>query len=226
MAVTQLEIYNAALTHMGAYALSSIGENRESRRVFDAVWARVRDHCLEQGVWHFALRIADLSTAVYAGQKHGFTNAFAHPTDLIHTFELGATADFDPPLYHGFVDQAGHWFTDEADLFVHYTSNDATFGLDFTKWTWTFAEYVAAQLAATTCFRITGNLAHAMKLHGLAGTLLNNARMVDGVVSYPGMTPFNLQARKQANTGGDLAQPFPFVAVPTVSAQLGGGRGE
>jgi hypothetical protein len=61
LATTKLSLYNGALRELGSRKLSSLSENRESRRVLDDIWdGGFRDEILESGLWTFAVRSIEI----------------------------------------------------------------------------------------------------------------------------------------------------------------------
>ena len=58
---TQLDVYNQALLALKESMLASLTEERESRRVLDALWVDVRQKMIEAGFWKFAVRAVSIT---------------------------------------------------------------------------------------------------------------------------------------------------------------------
>jgi hypothetical protein len=191
---TQLDLYNLALLYLGERRLASTSEAREPRYALDDAYGAIKQYCLEQGLWSFAIRgepVAQSGSAAY-----GFSYRIPKPADHVRTFTLAAAAKFDPVLAEGaFVDEAGVWYANVAPLHVRYVSNDASFGGDLAKWTQTFTDYVAATLARAVAYRLTGSEAMFKMLAAFESERLDNARAVDSLVYPPGTEQFNKWAR-------------------------------
>lgn len=189
----QLSIYNHALLLMKERRLASLTEDREARRVLDEFYTEIKQFCLEQGMWKFAMRSASL-TQNGAG-LYGFTYSFAKPTDIIHLFSASETSDYSDPLVYNFADEADVYYGNVTPLKVRYSSNGASYGGDLTSWPQGFAQYVATELAAWSSYSITGNERIAMMLDRKSKILLANALGLYSLVAPPGQLPFNSWAR-------------------------------
>jgi hypothetical protein len=219
MAATTLQIYNSALTFLGEKELESVAENRASRRALDAAFPRVKQYCLEQGIWGFALRPTTATGT--ANTTFGMTYGIAHPSDMARLFVASSDASFNTQLSTGdFVDQGGIFYFNTNPLYISYTSVDSSYGGDLTKWTETFAMYVAAALANFACVRITGNM-NAMKfMASLEGQKYATALAADSVSLPPGQLPFNKFARNNLATDKVRADVMPYDSVLQAAASV------
>jgi hypothetical protein len=207
MGTTTLEVYNNALVLLGDRKLASLSENREPRRVFDDVFTKAKTFCLEQGIWQFALLQA--SIAGTANTDTGFSYRFAKPTDLVHLFAIGANKNIDPCYSTEYLDLGAYYYSNDATIYVRYTSNGASYGLDLTKWSATFSAYVETYLAWLTCHRLTGNLGLQSELAGECTRRLANAMALGHVWMLPGQMPFNSLARWRAQEASGAAENRP-----------------
>lgn len=154
----KLWLYNQALGHLKARPLSSLTENRESRRVLDAEWdAAFVDYLLEQGQWKFAKRIAQLSYAPSQTPAFGYSYAFSKPDDLRRLMELSADEFFNDPLL-SYRDAGQFWLANVDTIYVAYVSNDAQYGGDYSLWTATFIRYAGFVLALRASPRIANDV--------------------------------------------------------------------
>ena len=131
MATTRLKLYNEALiTFLGERALGSLAENREPRRVLDAVWDNgAIDYCLEQGLWNFATRAQQITYSPSVEPPFGYRYAFTKPDDYVRTAAVCSDERFNCPLTQ-YADEGGFWFADLDTLYVKYVSDDDQYGYD------------------------------------------------------------------------------------------------
>lgn len=156
MAITKLSLYKDAIMAIGGRRISSLSEERKSRRVLDDVWddGRVINTCLEAGPWAFATRTAKLEYDPDIDPDFGYQYGFAKPSDYVQTVAIASDEYFAAPLTQ-FADEAGYWFSDTDEIYVKYTSNDSSYGLDYTKWPQSFKEFVVLTLADGAVYTLT-----------------------------------------------------------------------
>lgn len=142
----QLNVYNDALQLVGERQLVSLTENREPRRLLDAVWDGALKYCLEQGQWNFAIRSVRVNYSPSVEPPFGYRRAFNKPDDYVRTVAFASDPFFNSPIIQ-YTDEAGFWFCDLDEIFIRYVSNDQSFGLDSSLWPETFSSFVAAYLA-------------------------------------------------------------------------------
>src|SRR3546814_15520749 len=84
MTATQLSLYNGALRLCGEAKLANLTEDREPRYVLDDVWddGALR-HCLQQGLWNFAMRTVEAEYSPSVEPSFGFRRAFDKPIDWV-----------------------------------------------------------------------------------------------------------------------------------------------
>lgn len=203
MATTQLALYNEALIeHLGERPLASLAEDREPRRVLDAIWdGGARKYCLEQGSWKFALRVAKLSYNPSITPAFGYRYAFSKPTDFVKIVKLCSDAHFQAPLLN-YTEESNLWFTDNQEIYITYVSIDPLYGFDMSLWPETFAKYVAAYLAYRACSRIKQSATDKEAIGKEMKKLLVDARSKDAI---QGPTQFLPQGRWVTVRGGSSA---------------------
>jgi hypothetical protein len=194
MAASKLRIYNQALGHLGERSLASLSEPREPRRVLDDYYSDVVAHCLEMGNWKFALRDAAIDAHASVTPAFGFAKAFRKPIDCVRTCQVSANETFEPPLLRFTAESLGtmgvFWYADCDPLYVRYVSNHAAFGgLDLSRWTQLFEDYVALRLALLACPRISGAESRAESLRRQERKALAAAREHDAANSPPQFQP-------------------------------------
>lgn len=149
----QLNVYNDALRLVGERQLVSLTENREPRRLLDAVWDGALKYCLEQGQWNFAIRSVRVNYSPSVEPPFGYRRAFNKPDDYVRTVAFASDPFFNSPIIQ-YTDEAGFWFCDLDEIFIRYVSNDQSFGLDSSLWPETFSSFVAAYLATQIAQRL------------------------------------------------------------------------
>jgi hypothetical protein len=155
--ITRLQLYNQALRTCGERALASLTEEREPRRLLDAVWAEGGvDNCLEQGQWNFAMRAVQIDYDTNVSPAFGLAYGFTKPSDWIRTAGVCSDERFATPLIQ-YKDEAGFWYADITPIYVRYVSNDSGFGGDMSKWPGTFDQFVAAFFASEIIFKLTAD---------------------------------------------------------------------
>ena len=154
---SQLGIYNAALIHLGERTLSDLTEDREARRVLDAIWNNeFVERILMAGQWKFAARTVKLTSCSNVSPQFGYSYAFQKPADFIRLMGLSGEETVNIPE-NDYKDENRFWFTNITPIYVTYVSNLATHGGNLGIWpeaVTTFAEY---EMASRAAMRITGN---------------------------------------------------------------------
>jgi hypothetical protein len=185
---TKLELYNAALEHLGERHLASLSEETERKRKLDDVYARCTGYCLERGMWNFGKRTISISKSTDIVPEFGFNNAFEKPDDWVRTMRIADHENFNSPLMH-MQDEAGVWYADCDPLYVEYVSNGTSYGMNLSKWPETFTDYVAVRLARLICRGITSSEEKLDSLTKAELKALKVARANDAMNQPPGIPP-------------------------------------
>ena len=168
----QLSIYNAALRLTGSRRLASLSEDVKSRYILDDIWDDGGiDACLEYGWWNHAARTVQIDYSPSITPSFGYRYAFDKPTDLIKLISLTDDEYFNSPL-RNVQDEGNYWFADLQTIYVRYVSNDADYGLDFSKWPQSFSDFVAAYFANEAIKSLTDATSDAKEVRDA----FNNAR--------------------------------------------------
>lgn len=156
MTTGQLSLYNNALLHCGSESLRNLSEDREPKRKLDLVWdsGRFIKNCLEQADWNFALRTQRLESNPAIEPDFGYRYAFNKPEDWVRTAMISGSENFDPALTQ-YSDETGYWFSTSDRIYVQFVSMDAEYGLDYSKWTESFTDWVEYKLAKKVHKRLT-----------------------------------------------------------------------
>jgi hypothetical protein len=185
MSGDKLSIYNKVLGHLGERKLASLAEDREPRRALDDYYPDVVAHCLEQGLWKFAKRKAQIEASSSVEPEFGFTYSFTKPDDWKRTIRISESSNLDVPLLR-YREEYGYWEADCSTLYVEYISDHVTFGGgDLSRWTQLFEDYVCLKLAVQICPRISGSEAKEDKLEAKLKRALSAARGKDATAEPP-----------------------------------------
>lgn len=159
---SKLQVYQSALTEIGAANLSSLAENVEARRVLDAVWDALLLECLDAAQWVFATRVAQYDSDPDLDISLGFTYGFTKDTDWVRTCAIASDASFYSPLIdRDYSDRGQFWVANCDPIYVKYVSNGLTYGLDLSIWPPSFTRYVVLALAERVSNRLKGTNASA-----------------------------------------------------------------
>lgn len=178
---TKLKLYNAALVIAGEREIASLTEDREPRRVLDAIWDDGGvDYCLEQGQWKFAMRTVRLDYDPDISPEFGYQYAFAKPSDWVVTSAQSLDEYFNTPLTQ-VVDENGYWYCDNQELYVRYVSNGTSYGQDLTIWPTLFADYAAHHFAKKLVYRLTADKDRREQIKGEEKVALMEAKNHDSM---------------------------------------------
>lgn len=150
---TQLGTYNKALFEISEAKLSSLSENRETRRVLDEYWTVGVYTCLQAASWNFASRTVRIDHDAAITPSFGYRYVFQHPSDWLRTIGISADEYLSLPLER-YKDEGARWLSDADPIYVQYVSNDASYGMDLSLWPPNFELYVAAYLASLIAPRV------------------------------------------------------------------------
>lgn len=150
---TVLGTYNLALFELAEAKLVSVSENREPRRLLDAVWTVGVYTCLQAAAWNFASRTVRIDSDPAITPSFGYRYVFQHPDDWVRTVGVSDDEYMQHPLIR-YLDEGGRWLADVDPIYVRYVSNDASFGMDLSLWPPNFELYVAAYLASLIAPRV------------------------------------------------------------------------
>lgn len=203
---TKIGLYNGALALVGERKLASLTENRETRRLLDDVYEDMRLLALEAGFWKFALRTSKLSYSNSITIDFGYTRAYEKPDDLLRVHKLCEDEFLQIPLID-FSEEGSFWFAHPDDIYISYVSSGADYGLDMSRWTPAFTNYVQHLLAERIVHRIAppadvgkqgnNNLERKLKM------ALNDALAKDAVQGPPQFYPNGTWTSSRTNNRGN-----------------------
>jgi hypothetical protein len=201
MAATRLGLYNSALRHLGERKLASLTEDRKPRRALDGAYDENLAHCLEQGLWNFAMRVQAIPASASTTPMFGFTYAFQKPDDWVRTLIISGSETLDGPDLE-LRDEQGFWFSNYDTLYVKFVSNDPAYGLDLSLWPQTFADYVAARLAWLICDPLNQDMNKQARLDKVVQVMKVDARAKDAMNEPPQFPPVGAWVRARTSGGG------------------------
>ena len=202
----KLLVYNASLILCGERTLASLTENREPRRLLDAVYdGGAVKTCLEAGFWNFGTRTVKIEFDPGIDPDFGFSRGFVKPSDWCRTSSVSAN-EYNRPILRDdqFADEAGHWFSDIDTLYIKYVSDGENYGGNLGSWTESFARYFEAYLASRLAWKLTRDkktvdAIEAMVKKRLKGATAKDAQ--DSGTSVPPESSWNRARRARAGTG-------------------------
>jgi hypothetical protein len=152
----KLSLYNGALRNLNERPLATLTDPVKSRRELDRVFDGAVKFCLEQGYWNFATRTAKFTPEVGFVAAFGYKNQFLNPADYLRLAAICHDEYFQSPN-NSFTEEAGSWYSDSEELYVSYISNDANYGLNYSRWPESFTNYVEMYLASQVAGVLTGD---------------------------------------------------------------------
>ena len=151
---SKLSLYGGALRALGERRLSSLTEDRASRRELDDAYDRVLGNCIEAGFWNYAMRTVELEASTDVTPQFGLSYAYEKPDDWVRTYKMSANERFQPPLEE-WHDEQGYIFCDVEPLYLRYVSSEAA--LNLSLWPASFETYVELALARAVCLNVNSS---------------------------------------------------------------------
>ncbi|NLS19903.1 hypothetical protein HGP16_25525 [Rhizobium sp. P40RR-XXII] len=176
----RLAIYRGALRLLGPSNLASLTEDRPEKLALDGAWTDAVNFMLEQGMWHFAIRTAQLQPDTDVEPLFGFDYAYAKPEDWVRTVSIC----YEPTFREGirqYEDETSYWHTSWSTLYVRYISNDDAYGWNIGAWRVHFAKALEAYLAFECGLPISSDKGNRNDLYTLFKSRLQDAKTKDAV---------------------------------------------
>lgn len=186
MGTTKLALYQRAILHCRATPITSLSEDVEVRRLCDLHYDAVLTHMMESGFWTHAMRSVEITENTGVTPAFGYTYAHDMPSDFIRLYTVSASEFYKPPLdYHtsgsAYLIEGGYIWANVTPLYMRYTSNDSSYGLDLTKWTDRLAEATSVELAYRICPKLTGSAELTGELDQKRRETLGKAQTLDSL---------------------------------------------
>lgn len=116
--MTETELCNLALTHIGTATIGLITEQNEQARTCNRLYAHARDALLTVHPWHFATKYVALALNAQV-TPYRFEYAYQYPTDCLKARSIYKTIDTADPVV--FKRVGNTLWTDEEDAVLIYT---------------------------------------------------------------------------------------------------------
>lgn len=181
---TQLGLYNAALSHLGEAALTTVADAVESRRVLDIYYTDFLQEMLMLGFWKFAIRSVRIAADLLITPNFGYKNAFSRPIDYVRIYDLSASESFHPPL-RDWIDESQGWFSHANPIYVRYVSNDPAYGTNIAIFPARYRVAFEWGLAAKAAQRITQGDTKTKRAEDKFGQTLGIALAFDAMLEPP-----------------------------------------
>jgi hypothetical protein len=179
MAATELEICNAALSRLGAPAITSFSDQDKRSQSCALVYPRTRDHLLRSHPWKFALKRVALTPHVSV-PAFGYSAQFALPADYLRIFRLDFP-DIEYKIEGGFL------LCDESTINMIYIAKIT----DVTKFEPMFDHLLGVMLAHELSYSLVQSASLKLALAQEVQILLRDVRSADAQEGTPYDFEFN-----------------------------------
>lgn len=187
----------------GERSIASLTEDREPRHLLDAVWNNGGvKRCLESGFWSFATQIVQIDYDTGVDPAFGFNRAFSKPTDWVKTAAICSDEYFRAPLLHYSDEDPDYWYAEIDTIYVKYVSDHADYGSDLSKWSESFADYVASHFAYKIVTKLTSDERKEDKIFDLRKRLLLEAKSHDASGGPQKFAPLGRWSSSRGTVGG------------------------
>ncbi len=178
---SKLILYNLANVALGERKLTSLAENRPSRRRLDTVWdaGGVRK-ALAEGLWNFAMEDVELTYSPSVTPAFGFQYAFDKPEFWVRTCFCSDDERYANKLQR--YDDRGDYILADADtIYLKHVSSGPTRGGDLSLWPEKFLDFAAYDFALAICKSTTNSNADKDMLEKERKKKLLSARATDAM---------------------------------------------
>lgn len=186
MGTTKLQLYKRAIELCEQTPIAALTDTTEARRRCDTHYDDVLAWLVEQAFWRCAMRTVEITENT--GVAPAFAYEYAHdlPSDFVKRYVVSASEFLDPPLDgqeqgNAYLIEGGYIWANVTPIYMRYSSNSASYGLDVTAWTEGMANAAAHELAARIAPTITGSSTKADELHEKALLLAGKAATFDAM---------------------------------------------
>jgi len=178
MANSVIEICNNALLDLGEDAIMSLGDESKAAALCNHRWPGVRDAVLRAHPWNCATAQAELAAAA-ASPLWRWEFRYTLPVDFLRIVHMVGT---DGSLVRDWEIQGGSVLCNEAaPLFITHVRRET----DPRKYDALLAETLAARLAATLAYPLTGSASLAQACWKMYQDKLTEARGVNAREGVP-----------------------------------------
>ena len=183
MATSVVQIVNNALVKIGANAILTLTEDTEAARAANLVYDQIRDACIRDHVWNFAVNRVELAQNSTA-PAFGFSYQYNLPSDCLRVLQM----DDMSTLYKI---EGGKLLTDDGTAKILYLARVE----DVNLFDAMFIEAYSLRLAADIAYDITASQTVAGNAETKYAAKLQQARLIDAQESLSASEQTWLDAR-------------------------------
>lgn len=165
----EVSICNSALSKVGGARIIALSDDSVEGRVCNEQYVKIRDEMLSGHPWNFAKQRAVLASSTTA-PVYEYTYAYPLPFDCLRVLSMELDTDFPWQVESGIL------LTDNGTANVLYVKREVLTG----RYSATFREALATQLAADISYALTQNAALKDRLQKDADMKLRLARSFNG----------------------------------------------
>lgn len=170
MALSDVDIANAALIDLGHEQIQSFFDDSDQARAINAIYAMNRDRTLAAHPWNFATKRLSLAAAVITLNTEEWSNAYLLPTDSLRVLYI-------EPLGTPFRVENGYILTNSTSPVqcpvIFRITDPGIFSVNFVS-------ALQYRLSASLCNAITARRGNAQDYWRLYQNELQEARTTDG----------------------------------------------
>jgi hypothetical protein len=170
MALSDIDIANAALIDLGHETIQSFLDDSDQARALNTIYAMNRDRTLAAHPWNFATKRLSLAAAVITLNTEEWSTAYLLPTDSLRVLYI-------EPLGTPFRVENGYILTNASAplqcAVIFRITDPATFSVNFTS-------ALQYRLCAALCNAITARRGNTQDYWRLYQQELQEARTTDG----------------------------------------------
>lgn len=186
MGTTKLQLYKRAIELCEQTPIAALTDTTEARRRCDTHYDDVLSWMVEQAFWRCAMRTIEITENTGVAPAFAFEYAHDLPSDFVKRYVISASEFLDPPLddqshANSFLIEGGYIWANVTPIYMRYSSNGTSYGLDLTAWTEGMANAAASELAARIAPTVTGSSETAQELHERAMLLAGKAATFDAM---------------------------------------------
>lgn len=174
MATSDVQIANYALTLLGAKRINALSEDTNEARNINAVFGLIRESCLSEHEWNFAIKRANLGL-LSDTPEFDFDYKFQLPNDCVRVVKT------DLPKGSRYQIEGREILCDSETLKIKYIQNVT----DAARFSAPFVKYFAYRLAEEVAYPITGSKGLEADLFQKAEAIKNSGFGLDSVEGIP-----------------------------------------
>ena len=178
MSLTDVDICNSALTKVGAERITSLTEENERARILAEQYPKIRDKMLRSHPWNFAIARLLLAPAL-GTPAFGFQYQFTIPADCLRILEINSESTWQK--------EGEYIVSDSPSVGIKYIKKI----VDTSKYDATFAEALAAAIAADVSYSLVQSVTLKDTLLKEAEMAIRSARSFDAQEGTPGQITAN-----------------------------------